>query len=95
MALCSILLQRFVKYAFELRRKIRIHLSYAYGRAIQNSVVNHGSRVAGEGGLPGRHFVQHKSQGKNVRTRIERLAAYLLRRHIARGSQCNSSAREV
>ena len=45
--------------------------------------------------LPGRHLIQNAAQAKEVRTRIERVALGLLRRHIRSGSNRRPRNRKV
>jgi len=43
-----------------------------------------------ERGKPGDHFVEHRSEGKLVRTKIDFAAGHLLRRHVADGAHHRS-----
>ena len=57
---------------------------------LQNRGHGFGRSVAAEGAHAGKHFVEHGAKRKDVGARIGGLAAYLLRRHVARRAHDHS-----
>ena len=53
---------------------------------MQHGIQGHDHVIAGEGFLPGGHFIEHHAEGKQVGAGIELFAARLLRRHVNRGA---------
>ena len=59
---------------------------------VQDSLEDARGRAAGEGGLAGRHLVQHHAEGEEVGAGVHLLAAGLLRRHVGDGAERRARA---
>src|ERR1700733_1333552 len=66
----------------QVRWKIRFETAWIGGSLMQDGVENRSVRISMEGSAPGSHLIEHHSEGEEVGTGIERLAAHLLWRHI-------------
>ena len=82
----AVLFHRLPDNAFKFLGKpgIQRHRRRRFG--VQHRIQGHDHVIAGEGLLPGGHFVEHDAEGKQVGARVKLLAARLLRRHVNRGS---------
>ena len=82
-AQCAVLLQCFSDQACKLRR----NTIQPRGLTVQDGVEDHGSGGAGERLRAGRHLIQRDAEGKQIRARVHRLAASLLRGHVSHGAE--------
>ena len=83
----SIFLQSLVDDVFQLRRHVRIQSERRNWRPVQDGVENHPSPLAPEWQGRRRHFVQNRTEGKQVGACIEFLPSDLLGRHVSDGAQ--------
>ena len=91
-ALLALFLQAPLDYLFDGRRR---QTAQGFRLAVLNGIVQDSLGLAGEGALAGGHLVQHQAEGEDVGARVERLAAYLLGRHVSRRAQLHAGAGEV
>ncbi len=62
---------------------------------MQNRLENRARRFAAKGQHAGRHFVEDRTEGKEVGARVDRLAAHLLGRHVGDGTDGGAGAGEL
>src|SRR5208337_4910597 len=80
----SILLERFVNYELKLSGKSRVQFAHRLGDLFKDGILEHRPGVTREWTLTGGHLIQHRAKGKQIRSRVQFLAAYLLWRHVPR-----------
>ena len=91
----AVFLQSAVDDVFELGRQVRVQPDRRQRRTVHDRVKDHSGSFSAKRHGAGGHFVQHDAKRKQVGTRIERLAAHLLGRHVSHGAQRRSRTGEV
>src|SRR5262249_28046623 len=90
-AALPIFLKRAVNDALELCWYRRVTIAQRNRIRDSNSVFYYGSGLTGEGALSSRHLVQHETEGEDVGSGIQFLAAHLLGRHVPGSAHGRSS----
>ena len=91
----AVLLQGLIDNLFELRREIRVQPYRRRRHTIQNRVGNHAGSFTAKWQSSGSHLIKHHAKRKQVRARVQFLAAHLLGRHIRDRTHRNTGAGEI
>ena len=78
----AVLFERGRDERLETRRYQRVDVADRLGRAVEDRVEDNRLRAPTEGLGPGRHFVEHDAEGKEVGAGVHLLATRLLGRHV-------------
>ena len=62
---------------------------------VQNRLEDHSRTLATKWQGAGRHLVKHRTEGKQVGSRVQFLGSHLLRRHVGHGAQRGPGAGQV
>src|SRR5215469_7279436 len=91
--LVSILAQRLRYDLFETRGYVGVDTSYRNGHPRQDGLNDGAAGGATKRLAPRGHLVQHQTKREDVRTRVQRVSAHLLGRHVGRSAAYDSDDR--
>src|SRR2546430_3096596 len=82
-AQAAIFFQRFVDDRFELDWEIGIHSEWRNRGAAEDRLEYHSCAFASERQHPGRHLVENRAEGVQIRSHVELFGTHLLGRHVS------------
>src|SRR5579872_4938427 len=73
----AVFLQRLVYDLFQLRRDVAVEANCRRRSGVKDGFEDQAGSLAAKGELPGRHLVQYRSEGEQVRARVQFLRPHL------------------